>query len=112
MRLVCLSYCQQVRADELKRGHEDVKSLLADLSPGFRVLADLSQLEAMDLGCIKEIGRVMELLDRSGVEMVVRVIPEPGKDIGFNILTPFHYPHHRRIVNCKTMTEAAELLML
>lgn len=111
-RLVCLSYCQQVRAEELKRGREDVKTLLADVPPGFRLLVDLSQLAAMDLDCTKEIGRTMELFDRSGVGMIVRVIPEPSKDIGFNILTLFHYPHHPQIVNCKTMTEAARLLGL
>lgn len=111
-QLLCLSYIQQVRSEELKRGREDVQMLLADLPPGFRLLVDLSQLETMDLDCMKEIGRTMELFDRSGVGMIVRVIPVPSKDIGLNILTLFHYPHHPHIVTCKTMTKAAELLAL
>jgi hypothetical protein len=111
-RLLCLSYIQRVRSGELKRGREDIKTLLADLPPGFRLLVDLSQLEAMEFDCMKEIGRTMELFDRSGVGMIVRVIPDPSKDIGLSILTLFHYPHHPHIVTCKTMTEAAELLAL
>jgi len=111
-QLLLLSYIQRVRPEELERGREDVKTLLADLPPGFRLLADLSRLESMDLDCMKEIGRTMELFDRGGVGMIVRVIPDPGKDIGFNILTLFHYPHHPQIVTCKTMTEAAGLLAL
>jgi hypothetical protein len=111
-RLLCLSYIQRVRSDELKRGQEDVKTLLADLPPGFRLLVDLNRLETMDLDCLKEIGRMMELFDRNGVGVIVRVIPDPGKDIGFNILTLFHYPHHPHIVTCKTMTEASKLLAL
>jgi anti-anti-sigma regulatory factor len=111
-RLLCLSYNQRVRAEELKRGREDVKMLLANLPPGFRLLVDLSQLETMDLDCMKEIGRAMELFDRSGVGMVVRVIPNPDKDNGLNILTIFHYPHHPQVVTCQTMTEAAGLLGL
>jgi hypothetical protein len=111
-RLLCLSYSQRVRTEELKRGREDVKMLLADLPPGFRLLVDLSQLETMDLDCMEEIGRTMELFDRGGVGMIVRVIPDPSRDIGFNILTLFHYPHHPQVVNCKTMTEAAGLLSL
>ena len=107
-----MSYNQRVRVEELKRGREDVKALLADLPPGFRLLVDLSQLEKMDLDCMKEIGRTMEWIDKAGVEMVVRVMPDPGKDIGFNILAIFHYPRHPRIVTCKTMTEAARLLGL
>jgi hypothetical protein len=111
-RLLCMSYYQRVRVEELKRGREDVKALLADLPPGFRLLVDLSQLETMDTDCMKEIGRTMEWIDKGGVEMVVRVMPDPGKDIGFNILAIFHYPRHPRIVTCKTMTEAAGLLGL
>ncbi len=111
-RLLCLSYNQRVRAEELKRGREDVKMLLANLPPGFRLLVDLSQLETMDLDCMKEIGRTMEWIDKGGVGMVVRVMPDPGKDIGFNILAIFHYPHRPRIATCKTMTEAAGLLGL
>ena len=111
-RLLCLSYIQRGRSDELKCGQEDVETLLADLPPGFRLLVDLNRLETIDLDCLKGIGRMMELFDRSSVGMIVRVIPDPGKDIGFNILTLFHYPHHPHIVTCKTMTEAAKLLAL
>jgi hypothetical protein len=111
-RLLCTSYIQRVRSEELKRGREDVKTLLADLPPGFRLLVDLSRLEAMDPDCMKEIGRTMEWIDKGGVGKVVRVIPDPDKDIGFNILTIFHYPHHPQIITCKTMTEAAGLLAL
>lgn len=111
-RLLCLSYNQRVRAEELKRGREDMKMLLANLPPGFRLLVDLSRLESMDLNCINEIGRTMELFDRGGVGMIVRVIPDPSKDIGLNILTLFHYPHHPQVVTCQTITEAAGLLGL
>src|ERR1035441_555941 len=111
-RLLCISYIQRVRSEELKHGREDVKTLLADLPPGFPLVGDLRQVEAMDLDCMKEIGRTMEWIDKGGVGKVVRVIPEPEKDIGFNILTIFHYPHHPQIITCKTMTEAARLLAL
>jgi hypothetical protein len=42
----------------------------------------------------------------------VRVIPDPTKDIGFNILARFHYRRNPRITNCETMMEAAKLLSL
>ena len=64
------------------------------------------------LANMHQLGRMMELLDRRGLEMVVRVIPDPAKDIGFNILSIFHYPHHPQIVTCGTMMEAAKLLLL
>lgn len=111
-RLLCLNYVQRVLPEELKLAREDVKRLLADLPPGFRLLVDLSQVESMDLACATEIGRTMELIDQSSASLVVRVIPDPDKDIGMNILTVFHYPHHPRIVTCETLAEAIQKLSL
>jgi len=45
-----------------------------------------------------------------GVELVVRVIPDPHKDIGFNILSLFHYRRRVRIVTCPTLEEAMKAL--
>jgi hypothetical protein len=111
-QLLCLNYIGEVRPAELKRNRENLKSLLAELKPGFRLLANLSQLEFMAVDCAAEIGRNMELVDQAGVGMIVRVIPDPNKDIGMNILTLFHYPHHPQIITCETMTEAARHLSL
>jgi hypothetical protein len=111
-RLLHLSYIQHMKPEELKRGLEDIKTLLADLPPGFHLLADFSRLESMDPACTTELGRIMELLDRSGVGMVVRVISDSNKDIGLNILSLFHYPHHPQTVTCKNMEEAAKKLSL
>ena len=109
-QLLCSSYIQHVTSEEIQRAQEEVKALLAELSPGFRMLVDLSQVESIDLASTPEIGRLMEIIDQSGVGLVVRVIPGPDKDIGMNILAIFHYPHHPRIVTCKTLAEAMRKL--
>ena len=111
-RLLHLSYIQHIKPEELKRGLEDMKALLADLPSGFHLLADFGRLESMDHACTTELGRIMELLDRSGVGMVVRVISDSNKDIGLNILSLFHYNHHPQTVTCKNMAEAAKKLSL
>ena len=109
-QLLYTSYIQHVTTDEIQRGLSEVQPLLADLSPGFHLLVDLSHVESMDINSAPEIGRLMELIDQSGVGLVVRVIPDPDKDIGMNILTVFHYPHQPRIVTCKTLAEALQEL--
>lgn len=111
-RLLYVSFIQQVRAEELQRGLEDVSTLLADLPSDFNLLVDLGRLESMDTACVAEIGKVMEVFDQKGVGLVVRVIPNPAKDIGLNILSLFHYRHRPRAATCETMSEAAELLSL
>jgi hypothetical protein len=111
-RLLHLSYIQHVTPEELRRGQEDIKALLTDLKPGFRLLADFGRLESMDLACRTELGRMMELADQSGVGMLVRVIPDASKDIGLDILTIFHYRHRPQVVTCKNMAEAVKKLSL
>ncbi len=109
-RLMYVSYVGEVRRDELKRALEELDALLVDLPAGFRLLTDLERLETMDPAGMTEIGKIMEKLSKKGMEMVVRVIPDPSKDIGLNILSIFHYGPRIRVVTCETMAEAAKML--
>jgi len=111
-RLLYVGFIQRVRPEEIQRGLEEAAPLLADLPPGFQLLIDLDRLDSMDPACSREIGKAMELCDEHGVGLVVRVIPDPKKDIGFNILSIFHYQHRPQAVTCETMEEAAQLLSL
>ena len=52
----------------------------------------------------------VDLCNKQGIEMVVRVIPDPQKDIGLNILSLFHYRRRVRIVTCATLEEAMKAL--
>ena len=111
-RLLHLSFIGHVTIEELRRGGKDLAELVADWPAGLRLLGDLERLQSMDTGCAKELGKNMEMFDEHGIELVVRVIPDSTKDIGFNILMVFHYRSRPRVVTCKTMSEAANVLSL
>ena len=111
-QLLCVSYIERVRLGDLEHSRKDIEALIAELGPGFRLLADLSRLESMDLNCATELGNLMEVFDRSGVSLVVRVIPDPKKDIGLNILSIFHYRNRPKFVSCAKMSQAAKHLSL
>jgi hypothetical protein len=111
-RLIHMSFIGHVTAEELRQGSRDLVALLPDLPAGLHLLADLERLESMDADCVEQLGKNMELLDRHGVELAVRVIPDPTKDIGLSILTVFHYRNPPRTVICETMAEAARALSL
>ena len=111
-QLLHICYIGPVRLGELQRSREDLTTQLGELSPGFRLLADFSQMESMGLDCAPELGRMMDLIGQAGLDLVVRVIPEPSRDIGMNILTVFHYPHRPRVVTCQNLTAAAGALGL
>lgn len=111
-RLLYLSYIGQVSVADLERGYDDIKSILADFPAGFRLLADFSLLESVDIACVDVIGRMMELMDGHGLELIVRVVPDPSKDFGFKIIAIFHYSRNPRMIGCETMQEAARALGL
>lgn len=111
-QLLCICYIERVRLGDLERSRKDIEALIAELGPGFRLLTDLSRLESMDLDCATELGNFMELFDRSGVSMVVRVIPDPKKDIGLNILALFHYRKRPQFISYQKMSQAAKHLSL
>jgi len=53
-----------------------------------------------------EIGKVMEALESHSVNLIIRVLPDPTKDIGMNILSRFHYENPPRTATCRNMAEA------
>jgi hypothetical protein len=108
--LLKVSYAQHVGPDDTKRAAEKLPALLADLRPGFRLLTDLSALESMDLACVPFLKKMMDQCNKRGVETVVRVIPDPHKDIGLNIMSLFHYRRRVHIVTCETLAEAMKIL--
>ena len=83
---------------------------LDDMQPGFRLLADLSTLESMDVACAPFIGKVMDRCNERGVKKVIRVISDPRKDIGLSIMSVFHYDRHVRILTVNNLAEAEEAL--
>ena len=81
---------------------------LHELRPGFKLLTDLSQLRGMDIAAHKSIDEVMELCNRHEVSKVVRVIAKETRDIGFNIMSLFHYSHRVIIHTCDSLEEAKQ----
>jgi len=105
-----LIFSRHVVAAEAERNREKVEAALTQLQPGFRLLTDLSALESMGLDCAPQIERTMDLCNARGVAKVVRVIPDPHKDIGLNIMSLFHYRAGVLIVTCESMDEAMKIL--
>ena len=106
-----ITFSQNVEPDEADRCLESLRQLLEGMRPGFRLLTDLSRVESMSVSCAPHIGRIMDLCNQKGVESIVRVLPaEANKDIGYAILSRFHYGPDVSIVTCDNLEEAMRLL--
>jgi len=109
-RLLHLTFIGRVQPQDLEQSRGELASLLEDLPAGFHLITDLTHLESMDLACEAEIARFMELCDHKGISSVIRVIPDPYKDIGFNILGAFHYDRRVQVATCQSLAEALQSL--
>ncbi len=89
---------------------EEASAALKTMPAGFRLLVDMSELTAMEVACAPFIERVMDMCQESGVTDVVRVIPNPTRDIGMQIMSTFHYAPSVRIGTCNTLEEGIALL--
>jgi anti-anti-sigma regulatory factor len=109
-RLLVISAVQRVTAAEAKLAAQRVRELLQDVVPGFRVLADFRWLDSMDSASARHIAEIMDALTERGVRSVTRVIRDPHKDIGLNILSKFHYGPEVRIATFGTLADALQSL--
>ena len=110
-RLLVISALQRVTAEEAKLVSQRVRELLHDVAPGFRVLADFRWLESMDPAAAPHVARIMDALAEKGVSSVTRVMPDPHKDIGLNILSQFHYGPGIQIATFETLADALQSLI-
>ncbi len=110
-RLLIISALQQVTAGQAKLAAREVRELLRDVAPGFRVLADFRWLKSMDPAAAHHIAEIMDALAEKRVASVTRVMPDPHKDIGLNILSQFHYGPEIQIATFETLADALQNLI-
>jgi hypothetical protein len=107
-RLLVISAVQRVTVEEANVAAQRVRELVRDVDPGFRVLTDFRWLDSMDPGAAPHIAEIMDVLAEKGVASVTRVISDPHKDIGLNILSQFHYGPKIQIATFETLADALQ----
>lgn len=89
--LLVVHFSEAVDTGQTGQCVELVRGLIAKAKPGFTIIADLGGLTHMDFECTKDLGVLMDIFNRAKVARICRVIPNPDVDIGWNILSRFHY---------------------
>lgn len=108
--LVVVSVAGRVTAPELQAAATELRQVVQDFAPGFRALTDFRWLEVMESAAAPHVAEIMDALAQKQVALVVRVMPDPRKDIGLNILSQFHYGPEIRIATFETLADAVESL--
>jgi anti-anti-sigma regulatory factor len=110
-RLLVISAAQNVTPEEAHLAGQRVRELLRDVAPGFHVLVDFRLLESMDSAAARYIAEMMDVLAEKEVASVTRVMPDPHKDIGLNILSQFHYGRDVAITTFETLADAVQSIV-
>lgn len=90
-KVVRVHFQGTVLPTQLKTQVRNVQDDVQRLGPGFVLITDLTGLESMDLDCVAHLTRMMDVCLAAGVAKVIRIIPDPTKDIGLNLLSQVHY---------------------
>jgi hypothetical protein len=108
--LLKMVFSGHVTPVETHAWREKLAAILGELRPGFKLLVDFTTLESMDYACAPDIEYAMDLCNKTGVAKIVRVIPDPRRDIGMSIMSLFHYRRGIAIITCQTMEEGLAAL--
>jgi hypothetical protein len=106
--LLKITVADHVATEDARLCLKRLQSLLVDIQPGFRLVSDLSGIKSMSADTAPYIGQIMDLCAAKGLQSVVRVLPSDKRnDIGYAILSQFHYGPEVRIVTFNNAEEAA-----
>jgi anti-anti-sigma regulatory factor len=99
-----------IDAKTMKACSDDIARQLSSLLTNFTVFTDLSGIQNMDTACVPDVERLMDMCRDKGVSTVIRIVPKRSKDVGFNILSLFHYPKAVHVLTCATVAEGERAL--
>ena len=105
-----ISAIGHVTTGEVKEAAQKVREIVKDTAPGFRVLSDFRWLDSMQASASKHVAEIMDAVAAKKVGLVARVIPDPRKDIGLNILSHFHYGPEIQTATFETLADALQSL--
>jgi hypothetical protein len=109
-RLIVISAVGHVTEEEVKQAARQVREIVKDIAPGFRVLTDFRWLDSMQASASRYVAEIMDAIAAKQVSLVARVIPDPRKDIGLNILSQFHFGPEIQIANFEALADAVQSL--
>jgi hypothetical protein len=109
-QLLVLSIAGTVPLEESRQVVAGVRERLQEMVPGFVALIDFRWLESMSTGAAPFVAQIMDAFAAQKVSAVVRVMPDPHRDIGLNILSPFHYGPDVRLMTFETLADAIQAL--
>jgi hypothetical protein len=110
-RLLVIGLAGHVNKQDVREAAEELRKVLEDVAPGFRVLTDFRWLESIRPSAAPHIAEMMEAIVDKQVGLVISVVSDPGKDVVLNVLSHFRYGSEVQIVTFEKLADALEKLI-
>ena len=107
---VIIEFSGKIDVRQVEQHYPDVQKAVPKAKKGFKLLTDFTRVEEMNLDIQGPIKKTMDFLNQQGVKKIVRVIPDPAQDVGFSIMSLFHYSKEVKFLTVVSRQEAEELL--
>lgn len=107
---VVIEFAGHIDVAQVERYYPEMLKVIPKGVKGFKLLTDFTLVEEMDAQVQGIIKKIMDILNERGVTEIIRVVPDPEKDFGFNIMSAFHYSKKVKIVVLPSREEAEEQL--
>ncbi len=101
-----IEFIGTIDAAQAEHSFLEVRKVLPKQAKGFKLLTDFTLAESMDIKIKESVEKAMDFLNERGVTEILRVIPDPAVDIGFNILSAFHYSKKVAVLTLQSRDEA------
>ena len=105
-KTVIVEFEGNVDAEQARRFFVDLENIRPKSENGFKLLTDFSLVDAMEFSVKSEIEKAMDLFNAQGVTEIIRVIPDPNMDIGFNLMSASHYSKQIKVHTLRSRREA------
>ena len=101
-----IEFAGKVDRVQAEQSFLELKKILPKVGKGFSLLTDFTSVETVDIEIKSVIEKSMDLINARGVAEVLRVVPDPAMDIGFNIMSAFHYSKEVPVLTLRSREEA------
>ena len=108
--VVIIEFIDKIDAAQAEQSYLDIQKIIPQCNKGFKILTDLSRVEFMDPKSVGMIKKSMDFFNSKGVTEIVRIIPDSGKDVGFNIMSLFHYSKNVKLITVESREESEGFL--
>ena len=103
---VIIEFIDRVDVAQAEQSYLDIQKIVPTCGKGFKILTDFTLLDRMAFEVQGIIKKSMDFFNQHGVTEILRVIPDPEQDFGFNILSPFHYSKEVKFLTLQSREEA------